>query len=277
MTKMEDEGWKQKLSAFRKSRASIIRGGELLRFGSRFVKVSDIAHQFYCEKKVELGRIYGLKETRLMKKGAEAHEKLLEGSVPATEEIIWEHISFGKPVTVREMMLVASYKGVSLVGVADAVCFRKGLPTLLLEHKFTSKQVLYTSYQLQAWSYCFILGLMDFDTSRLKYAVILVPPEAKGDEFLERIDEHLVRNSRSSELTFPLRTGQAKVFMESFDQRSFIMQLDWALEFWKQSREAVPTRNPQKCKVCEFREMCEFSLARTAGSPPSSVSGRRKI
>jgi hypothetical protein len=49
-----------------------------------------------------------------MKKGAEAHETLLEGSVPATEETIWEYVSSRKAVTVREMMLVASYNGVPL-------------------------------------------------------------------------------------------------------------------------------------------------------------------
>ena len=36
-------------------------------------------------------------------------------------------------------------------------------------------------------------------------------------------------------------------------------ELDWALTFWKGEREAIPTKNPNKCKKCQFIDKCSLS------------------
>ena len=50
--------------------------GGKLRFNRSAVVASDIAGQFYCEKKVEMGYLHGEVETEAKAIGTEAHEKL---------------------------------------------------------------------------------------------------------------------------------------------------------------------------------------------------------
>ena len=47
-----------------------------LRFKSKFLTVSEIANQYYCEKQVEMRRIHGEEETIEMQLGKEAHNLL---------------------------------------------------------------------------------------------------------------------------------------------------------------------------------------------------------
>ena len=49
----------------------------VLRFKSKLLAVSEIAAQYYCEKKVELRRIHGEEETPQIKEGKVAHDLLL--------------------------------------------------------------------------------------------------------------------------------------------------------------------------------------------------------
>jgi hypothetical protein len=49
-----------------------------LRFDRSMVIASDVASQFYCEKKVEMQYLHGKVETEAKTIGAEAHEKLTQ-------------------------------------------------------------------------------------------------------------------------------------------------------------------------------------------------------
>jgi hypothetical protein len=60
-----------------------------LRFGRSVIVASDIAEQFYCEKKVEMEYLHGEVETEAKAIGTEAHEKLAEDSVKMKREQLW--------------------------------------------------------------------------------------------------------------------------------------------------------------------------------------------
>ena len=35
----------------------------------------------------------------------------------------------------------------------------------------------------------------------------------------------------------------------------------WAIDFWQGKRDAIPTKVQAKCRVCQHKGLCEFSLA----------------
>src|SRR4030067_1948675 len=67
-----------------------------LRFGRYVIVASDIAAQFYCEKKVEMEYLHGEVETEAKAIGTEAHEKLTEDSVKVKREQLWRGMIGGK-------------------------------------------------------------------------------------------------------------------------------------------------------------------------------------
>ena len=71
--------WKQQLKKYNSLLETNIekKEGEL-RFNRCPIRASDVAGQYYCEKKIEMGYLYCEVETK--KQGTEAHENLLEGS-----------------------------------------------------------------------------------------------------------------------------------------------------------------------------------------------------
>jgi hypothetical protein len=62
------------------------------RFGRSVVVASDIAEQFYCEKKLEMEYLHGKVETEAKAIGTEAHEKLTEDSVKVKREQLWRDL-----------------------------------------------------------------------------------------------------------------------------------------------------------------------------------------
>lgn len=122
--------WRNSLNNFRKTikeLARVLRSGEShLRFGVPAIRISLIARQYYCEKKVELVCPYGEEETKEMLLGREIHKKLLEGTEKINMESLWAKISAGMLVKVREMPLIAKYGDIFLIGMPDMVIFKGG-------------------------------------------------------------------------------------------------------------------------------------------------------
>jgi len=234
-----------------------------LRFNARLLAVHEIASQYYCEKKVELKRIHGEEETPETKLGKEAHELLLKDTVAVRREELWREIASGKPVGVREMRLLGRHKNIIVAGVADAITFFKASPVLLCEHKFSSKPIPFRDHHVQARLYCYLLNLMGFDTSNLRYALVLAPPESREDDKLREISLCILQNPQDK-FKVKLQTGVANVYLNNFKMNEAIAELDWAIGFWTKQRSAIPTRMVRKCLACRFREGCESSLARRA-------------
>ena len=71
--------WKAQLENLNSLFEELRRNRELgceLRFGRSVIVASDIAEQFYCERKLEMGYLHGEVKTEAKAIGTEAHEKL---------------------------------------------------------------------------------------------------------------------------------------------------------------------------------------------------------
>lgn len=102
--------WKTQLESFDSLLKELKQNRELggrLRFGRSMIVASDIAEQFYCEKKVEMEYLHGEVETEAKNIGTEAHEKLTEDSVKVKRDELWQKIYGTKPVFALEMFLLA--------------------------------------------------------------------------------------------------------------------------------------------------------------------------
>lgn len=256
--------WKDSLKKFEglisELAEKVEKGEDELRFSLPAIAASSIANQYYCEKKVELTQRYGREETPEMRLGTEAHEKLLEGTIKTERAKVWRRIASGRPTMVREMPLLGKYKDMLLMGTADGIYFDEGMPKLLLEHKFTKSRRPWRDYHIQARVYCLLLHLMGFDTERLKYALILAPPECKERE-LRGIVRTILTHPRKDMIEEKVNGVTARIYVTGFEIDRARQDLGWALGFWKKEREAIPTRKAGKCATCEFKQICPDSVA----------------
>ena len=231
----------------------------VLRFKSKLVAVSEIASQYYCEKKVELRRIHGEEETPQIKEGRVAHDLLLKDTEEASTEEILRKVFSGEPVMVREMRLLGRHDDVIIAGMADAILFLGGDPILLLEHKFSRRPLPFRGHHVQAGLYCHLMNLMGWDTSRTKYALVMAPPECREDGALREIPQHILKHKGERKLMLELQSGCANIYINDFDPAKTVDDLNWALDFWRGERSAVPTKKHGKCMVCQFNKLCTAS------------------
>jgi len=119
--------WKQQLEKYNSLLEQIgqRKEGEL-RFNRCTIRASDVAGQYYCEKKIEMEYLYGEVETETKNQGTEAHENLLEGSEAVDQEDIWKAIYGKEPVLAFEWFLLGGYKDLILAGQPDSVLFENG-------------------------------------------------------------------------------------------------------------------------------------------------------
>jgi CRISPR/Cas system-associated exonuclease Cas4 (RecB family) len=224
------------------------------RFNRSMVIASDIAAQYFCEKKLELQYLHGEKETEAKMLGTEGHENLLKDSVEIEGEDMFKRIFGKQPVVALEMMLLAKHKNMLLGGKPDSVMFYKGFPLVIFEYKFSRSRIAYPSYHVQARTYGLLLNNMGFDTSRLFYAVVVADITARADDLLREKVAEAIKDNGFKEAV--LNLGNATVFLHKFDLAAAEKAVDWALEFWQNKREAVPTENMSKCRSCEFAREC---------------------
>ena len=254
--------WKVQLEIFnlmleelRKKRKTKV---ERLRFNRLTICASDIAGQYYCEKKVEMEYVHGEIKTEAKTRGTEAHEKLIEDAVEIKREALWKKIYGKEPVLAVEMFIISKYEDVFLAGQPDAVMFYKGRPIVIFEFKFSSSGIAYPSHHVQAQMYGLILENMGFDTSRLFYAIVVADPKIKGDPKLQRkaIDAIFKKGFEESILS----TDDTVIHFCKFHSSEAKESLQWAIEFWKQKRDAIPTTNPNKCLKCEYQTRCQHII-----------------
>jgi len=249
--KTQLEGFDSLLKELKQNREQTGR----LRFGRYMIVASDIAEQFYCEKKVEMEYFYGEVETEAKNMGTEAHEKLTEDSVKVKREELWRKIYGTKPVFALEMFLLAKYGDVLLAGKPDSVLFARGFPLVVFEYKFSRSSEAYLSYHVQAQTYGVLLENMGFDTSRLFYAIVVADPKTKGNRELRQNVVNTVISNDPKEAVHSI--SDAKIYFDKFNRLIAEKDLAWALEFWSKSREAQPTSNQNKCARCEYQAKCE--------------------
>ncbi len=233
-----------------------------LKFNQLYVRASEIAEQYYCERKVEMTYLHGRVETETKRQGSEGHESLQAESVEIEHTEMLEEIFSGGSLIVHELPLLAEHGGVVLVGQPDAVIFKDGLPVALLEVKFSNSPYPYRSYHAQARVYGRILDGAGFDTSDLYYVIAVAPRESRGDGGLFRRVIEALKECGSGEASFEV--DGVHVYVYEYSQLAAMRDLDWALEYWRGSRDAAPVDNQEKCRSCEYLEECRDNMKATS-------------
>ncbi len=225
-----------------------------LRFNRTFIIASDIAEQYFCEKKVEMKYLHGEIVTEAKTVGTEAHERLVEDAVEVKKEEFWEKIYAKKPVFALELLLVALYDDVILAGRPDSVLFQNGEPRIVFEFKFSRSGIAYPSHHVQARTYGLLLENMGFNTDNLFYSIVVADPASRGDPDLQQKVMNAINEKRLEETMVSIEN--ANVYHYKFDRIAAEKNLNWALDFWKKSREALPATNSNKCLNCEYQTKC---------------------
>ena len=229
----------------------------LLRFDNRYIIISDIASQYYCEKKVEQKYVNGDIDTEEKLLGREGHEELAEEFVEVTMKEGWEHIFGTSLFSLSEFLFFAKYKDLFLVFRPDRVLFVNGVPKILIEFKFSKYTRPFISHHIQLQAEGFLFKKLGFDVSSLYYLIIIAPLDADRDskylnDIPKRIFEKLKPNSNEEHYIFK----DINAYLYKFDKESAKKNLTWALEYWKKEREAQLTDNKNKCRSCEYSETC---------------------
>ena len=254
--------WKNQLERYNSLREQITHRKEnserLLRFGRCSVRASDVAGQYYCEKKVEMQYLYGEVETETKNQGTEAHENLLEGAEAVSQEDLWKAVYSKEPVLAMEWLLLAEYDDIILAGQPDSVLFENGFPLVVFEYKFSRRKRAYPSHHVQAGFYGLLLKGIGFDTGKLFYAIVVADRNARDDSHLRDNALEAVKENGPKNAIMPVE--KAVIYLNKFDEQTAKSSLDWAIQFWKKQREATSTKNPNKCRVCEYEEECKNLL-----------------
>lgn len=252
--------WKSQLERYNSLRNKIAEikeknEGELM-FSRCTIRASDVAGQYYCEKKIELEYLYGEVETETKNQGTQAHENLLEGSEAVSQEDLWKAVYSKEPVLAMEWLLLAEYGDVVLAGQPDSVLFEHGIPLVIFEYKFSRNKRTYPSYHVQAGFYGLLLKSIGFDTGNLFYAIVLADRTARDDPNLRDNALDTVKKNGLKKATLPI--DNAVIYLNKFDEQEARSSLEWAIQFWKKQRKAICTVNQNKCRICEYYNECKL-------------------
>lgn len=227
------------------------------------VAPSKVGGQFYCEKKVDLEREHGEVETPEKKRGSETHEKAAEDAVEVEMDEVWEVIERGDRQILVESPFVGEFEDHVVVGIPDAIVFDDGRPQLIFDRKTTSIPArLFKNQRIQVWLYGYMLDDLGFETEDLRFAIL-----SHEQRIEPETGKHLQNLVLGTINEFDDGRNQLRsdpdVYLHTFDYSpaDHMDDLHWALEYWRDDRDPIPTENAAKCRSCPFSSLCPDSLA----------------
>ncbi|NPA99768.1 MAG: Dna2/Cas4 domain-containing protein [Crenarchaeota archaeon] len=234
-----------------------------LKFDRRYLIVSEIAQQFYCEHKLELMYKEGKVETEEMRLGTLIHEEMFKGERLSTDELIDRILTFRRVVATFPLAVV--YKNVPVLGVPDAVIFDDGKPIALVELKTTRRWIgkVFTCEYVQAQLYSYMLRVNDL-ADKMNVVIVKV---SRDVELTDNIRRRLLNRALSliekyggSEVT--VRGEKYSIHVYDSDSAAF-RYLDWALGYWLGTRGVyIPLDSRSRCRKCEYRHLCRYVTSR---------------
>lgn len=272
-----------------------------LRYDLANLSPSRIAAQVYCEKKVDLEFRFpnGEITSAAIDTGIAGHDALEEGAEPVSRDELQKLIAAKARIPLLGMPLAAEFRGIAIRGVIDFVELEGNRADLLLEFKFSRWRRFFPDYLIQLDAYGYLLGENGFDTKGLSLALVTLPrstptpgPRPKlaleGAELAaihlaaKKLNRHLKgRSARRRLVSMPLprgpytsalglasleglsaQTDDFTAYLVPYSRERAEAGLAWAVDYWTARREAVPTDNPSKCRVCEYNacRLCPFAL-----------------
>lgn len=223
---------------------------------------SKVGSQFYCEKKVHLERELGAVETETMQQGTETHEKAAEDAEPVDMEEVWQAIERGERQELLETMFPGEIDEFAIFGIPDAIIFNNGRPQLIFDRKTTSiPGRLFKNQRVQVWLYGYMMESLGFEMEDLQLAILSheqdLDPEL-GKQLQKQILQADDWDAGETEL---LSNPSALLHCFEYERADHWDDLQWALRYWRDEREPVPTEKAAKCRSCPYNDTCSDSLA----------------
>jgi len=217
--------WKLHLNQYLVSLAQLFEADRgKLRFDRSTIAASDIAEQFFCEKKVEMQHLHGEIESEAKLVGTQAHESLLEDSVRVKREEMWQSIYGKDPVLALETLFFAQVRGVVIAGKPDSILFRDGYPLVVFEYKFSKNPTAYVTHHVQARTYGLLLDSIGFNTRFLHYAIVVADPSARFDKQLKKKVAAAIGKNGLKDAEMEIE--KAKIFLHRYDRGAAEKDLD---------------------------------------------------
>ena len=230
---------------------------DLLRFDNRYIKICDVARQYYCEKKVELSYIHGDIETEQKILGREGHDELAKEFEEISMQQGWKQIFSSPRLSLSEFLFFAKYEDLYLVFRPDRVLFLSGIPKMLIEYKFSKYKRPFISHHVQLQAEGFLFKKLGFDISFLCYAIIIAPLDTERESKSLNNIPKIIYNKLKAEITEEhFNFGKVNAYIYKFDTNLARKNFEWALEYWKKERKAEFTDNKNKCRSCEYSDSC---------------------
>ena len=257
--------WEEKYSTQETYLEEIKNNKASLRFGKNYIKNSEISGQVFCERQVELKYIQGEVETEQLIVGGESHEEVAKDSEKLSPREGWEKIFTSPYFWVSESLFFTRYKDVHFVFKPDSVLFEKGVPKLLIEYKFSKyyNREPFRSQEVQLLSEGLFLNELGFNTDSLLYAVIIAPLKIeKKIRLLIEIPGYVYKKIKNNKRGFPtsfndIEGKNISAYVYQFELDKAKQNVDWALGYWREERDAELTKNINKCKTCSYISGCE--------------------
>ena len=258
MTKsLEVPEWQVKYNTQLSILEEIKENQNLIRFNRKYVIISDISSQYYCEKKVELRYVHGDIDTEEKLLGREGHDEIAEEFIEITVQEGWKQIFASPRFSLSESLFFAKYKDLYLVFKPDSVFFVKGAPRMLIEFKFSRYSNPFISHHVQLQTEGYLLKKLGFDVSSLYYLIVIAPINADRDsKYLSDIPNKILEKIRPNVNVEHYIFRDVNAYLYKFDKETAKKNFKWALEYWKKEREAQLTDNKNKCKNCEYNQSC---------------------
>lgn len=190
----------------------------------------------FCEQKLYLSKVKKLPliETQEMIKGKDIHEDKYEDFVKTAVPITWEDFFKSEQlVTSREVELQHVSNNVMLLGRIDELsCDKDGI--YITDDK--PSDYAYIGVRKQIWAYCHLL-------------------ENTFKDLIQKPIYAVLKN----------RDDGSTIWKEKFTsthKEQFLLALLRLRDVLSEKRKPEPTKNPNKCATCQYKKVCEFSLAK---------------
>ncbi len=248
---------------WRREEAFMVSAKPEFRHGLRFVGVSSIAGQFYCEFKVENEFALGELPSKAKAQGTALHDEL----VPEVEigKDAFSALVRRKEPSFAVLRLWGSVAGLRIIGTPDHVIWSEGRPVWLVELKTTKGDpgLLWDDQVVQTRIYGLLLDLMGFNCSSLRLALVrLRGSELSEDDkgpWILRVSKALT-DGTTSELESEY-AGRMKFHLLVHDRAAAVASIGAKRGYWRGEREPTSSTSVAKCRACEYSQVCTKSLA----------------
>lgn len=231
--------------------------------GLPWVRIRDLADQFYCESKVDLELKLGKKYIRDLRDGSKVHSKVDSALVRVSLKKLIEDIISKKPL-IAKLAVDFEIDGVPIFGKSDQIFFRNAKPCYLFEFKSANYNLdrIYIGEKVQALLYGFGLDKMGFDCSKLCLAVIKVRRDL-GSEYYQKLTKNVIQHldlmkNKKERISYGYtKIEGGYVHWWKYNGISELeAELRDKLGYWTKKRAPVKAKNPKKCKSCQYRKEC---------------------